>query len=491
MMSQQVEFLGKKLSLRTQCFINNEFVDSVSGKKFDNPSPINDEVICRVSEGDSADVDKAVKAARAALDGPWGSMTGPDRVRIINRFADLIEQHSEQLTTIEVCDNGKPYSEAKVDVMLSFKCLCYYAGYADKIHGKTIPVEGDWFCYTRREPMGVVGQIIPWNFPLLMAAWKLGPALCTGNTIVLKPAEQTPLSALYIGDLAIAAGLPAGVLNIIPGFGPTAGAAIARHMDVDKVAFTGSVEVGRLIQRMACESNLKSCTLELGGKSPNIILNDADLEQAVTFAQAGIFFNQGEVCTAGSRLYVQEDVYERVVGKLVEEARKIRCGDPFDPATQMGAQVSREQYQRILGYIEVGKKEGATLLCGGAPIGAPAGCYIQPTIFGDVCENHRIFQEEIFGPVLSVIKFKSVDDAILSANRSTYGLGAAVFTRDIGKAFTVANRIRAGTVWVNGYHCYDAAAPFGGMKESGVGREKGKEALEAYTETKTIFIKQD
>jgi aldehyde dehydrogenase (NAD+) len=474
----------------TKLLINNRWVPSESGKTFATVNPSTGEEICQVAEADAADVDKAVQAARRAFDqGPWKKMRASERGRLLHRLADLIEQNAEQLARLETLDNGKPLSIAKaVDVTKTIACYRYFAGWADKVQGKTIPIDGDFFCYTRHEPIGVIGQIIPWNYPLLMQAWKLAPALATGNTIVMKPAEQTPLSALRLGELILEAGFPEGVVNLLPGFGPTAGAAIARHMDVDKVAFTGSTEVGRLIMEAAAKSNLKRISLELGGKSPNIIFADSDLDDAVEGAHLGLFVNQGQSCCAGSRVFVEETIYDEFVEKSIARARKRRVGDPLDPRTDQGPQVSESQFDRIMGYIESGKREGATLACGGERVG-DRGYFIQPTVFCDVQDEMKIAREEIFGPVMSIIAFKDMDEVIARANRTTYGLAAGVWTRDIKKAHAVANSVRAGTVWVNCYHVLDTRAPFGGFKQSGMGRELGEYGLQQYTEVKTVTLK--
>jgi aldehyde dehydrogenase (NAD+) len=474
----------------TKLLINNKWVDAESGKTFSTVNPATGEEICRVAEADAADVEKAVKAARAAFDrGPWRKTSAADRGRMLNRLADLIEQHAEELAQLETLDNGKPLAVARAaDLPLSIACYRYYAGWADKIQGKTIPVAGDYFCYTRHEPVGVVGQIIPWNFPLLMQAWKLGPALATGNTVVMKPAEQTPLSALRVGELIVEAGFPAGVVNLLPGFGPTAGGAIANHMDVDKVAFTGSTEVGHLIMEAAAKTNLKRVTLELGGKSPNIVFADADMDQAVEGAHFGLFFNQGQCCCAGSRLFVEEKCYDEFVERSVARAKKRTVGDPFDRKTEQGPQVDEAQFDKVMGYIDSGRSEGASLLCGGGRVG-DRGYFIEPTVFADVRDDMKIAQEEIFGPVMSIIKFKDVDEVVERANRTMYGLAAAVWTRDIGKAHAIANSVRAGTVWVNCYDVFDSAAPFGGFKQSGIGRELGEYGLQQYTEVKTVTVK--
>jgi len=473
----------------TRLLINNRWVPSESGKTFATINPSTGEEICQVAEADAADVDKAVKAARAAFDGPWRKMRASERGRLLYRLADLIEANGDELARLETLDNGKPLSIAKaVDVAKTVACYRYFAGWADKVQGKTIPIDGDFFCYTRHEPIGVVGQIIPWNYPMLMQSWKLAPALATGNTVVMKPAEQTPLSALRIGELLLEAGYPEGVVNILPGFGPTAGAALARHMDVDKVAFTGSTEVGRLIMTAAAQSNLKRVTLELGGKSPNIIFDDTDLDAAVEGAHLGIFVNQGQSCCAGSRVFVQEKVYEQFVEKSVARAEKRRVGDPLDPTTDQGPQVDQSQFDRIMGYIESGRTEGATLACGGERVGN-RGYFIRPTVFANVEDDMTIAREEIFGPVMSVIAFKDVDEAIARANNTDYGLAAGVWTSDIKKAHAVANGVRAGTVWINCYHVLDTRAPFGGFKQSGMGRELGEYALHEYTEVKTVTLK--
>ncbi|XP_038154591.1 aldehyde dehydrogenase, mitochondrial-like [Cyprinodon tularosa] len=472
-------------------FINNEWQDAVSGKTFPTINPSTGEVICQVAEADKADVDKAVKAARDAfrLGSPWRRMDASDRGLLLYRLADAIERDSAYLAELETLDNGKPYAIAYMaDLPLVVKCLRYYAGWADKWEGKTIPVDGEYFTYTRHEPVGVCGQIIPWNFPLVMQAWKLGPALATGNTVVMKVAEQTPLTALYVASLIKEVGFPEGVVNILPGMGPTAGAAIAGHMDVDKVAFTGSTEVGHLIQQAAGSSNLKKVTLELGGKSPNIVLSDASLENAVEQSHMGLFFNQGQCCCAGSRLFVQADVYDEFVERSVERAKRRVVGDPFDFKTEQGPQVDQEQFNKILGYISSGKREGAKLMCGGG-VAADRGYFIQPTVFGDVQDNMTIAREEIFGPVMQILKFKTLEEVITRANDTKYGLAASVFTNDIDKANYVSSGLRAGTVWINCYNVFVPQAPFGGYKASGNGRELGEYGLEAYTEVKTVTMK--
>ncbi len=467
--------------------IDGKWIDAASGKTFETINPATGDTICQVAEGDKSDVDKAVAAARKAFEsGPWSKITPQERGRLMYKLADLIEKHIDELAALETLDNGKPIRDARnVDLPLVVSCYRYYAGWADKIHGKVLPVNGPFMAYTRHEPVGVVGQVIPWNFPALMQAWKWGPALAMGCTLVLKPAEQTPLTALRIAQLAQEAGYPDGVINVVPGFGPTAGAALARHMDVDKIAFTGSTEVGQLIMKHAAETNLKRVTLELGGKSPNIIFADADVEKAARFAYDALFFNQGQCCCAGSRLFVEDRIHGKVVESVVNRAKSQKVGDPFDGNTTQGPQVSQEQYEKILGYIDSGKQAGATCLTGGAKLDR-SGYFIQPTVFDNVKDDMKIAQEEIFGPVLSVMKFSDVDEAIRRGNRTFYGLAAAVWTKDIEKANRVAAGLRAGTVWVNCYDVFDNAIPFGGFRMSGLGRELGEYAMQNYTEVKAV-----
>ena len=474
----------------TQLLIGDQWVSSESGKTFPTYNPATGEKIAEVAEADSADVDKAVKVAREALErGPWRKTSASERGRLLNRLADLIEEHADELAVLETLDNGMPLSVARnVAIPLTLGQFRYFAGWADKNQGKTIPINGDFFCYTRHEPVGVVGQITPWNFPLLMYGMKLGPALATANTVVLKPAEQTPLTALRIGELIQEAGFPSGVVNILPGYGPTAGAAIANHMDIDKIAFTGSAEVGRLILQAAGKSNLKRVSLELGGKSPNIVFADADMEQAIEGCHFGLFFNQGQVCCAGSRLFVEDKVYDEFVEKSVARAARRTVGNPFDPAVEQGPQIDRTQFEKVMSYIDAGKREGADLLVGGKSVGDD-GLFIAPTVFANVQDEMKIAREEIFGPVMSIIRFRNLDEVIDRANNTTYGLAAAVWTRDIGKAHAIANNVKAGTVWVNCFDVFDAAAPFGGFKQSGIGREMGEYALQQYTEVKTVTIK--
>jgi aldehyde dehydrogenase (NAD+) len=470
--------------------IDNQWVVSETQRSFASINPSTGEEICQVAEADAADVGKAVRAARRAFEqGPWRMMRASERGRLLYRLAELIENNADKLARLESLDNGKAVSVAKaVDVAKTVACYRYFGGWADKIHGKTIPIDGEYLCYTRHEPIGVVGQIIPWNFPMLMMAWKLAPALAMGNTIVIKPAEQTPLSALLIAELIIEAGFPKGVVNVLPGFGPTAGAAIAWHMDVDKVAFTGSTEVGHLIMEAAARSNLKPVTLELGGKSPNIIFEDVDLDEAVEGAHLGLFSNQGQSCCAGSRVFVEETIYDRFVEKSVARARKRVVGDPFDPNTELGPLVDQMQLDKVMGYIDSGRAEGAKLACGGDRIG-DRGYFVQPTVFADVQDHMKIANEEIFGPVMSIIPFGSLEEVITRANRTKYGLAGAVWTRDMKKALAVANGVRAGTVWVNCYNVLDTRAPFGGFKQSGMGRELGEYGLQQYTQLKTVIAK--
>nr|XP_046201915.1 retinal dehydrogenase 2-like [Oncorhynchus gorbuscha] len=475
----------------TKIFINNEWQDSVSGKTFPVYNPASGEQICEVQEAEKADVDKAVQAARLAftLGSVWRRMDASERGRLLAKLADLVERDSAYLATIESMDSGKPFLPTLfVDLQGTIKTLRYYAGYADKIHGTSIPMDGDYLTFTRHEPIGVCGQIIPWNFPLMMTAWKLGPALACGNTVVLKPAEQTPLTCLYIGSLVKEAGFPPGVVNILPGFGPTAGAAIASHMGIDKVAFTGSTEVGKLIQEAAGKSNLKRVTLELGGKNPNIIFADADLDLAVEQAHQGVFFNAGQCCTAGSRIFVEEPIYEEFVRRSVERAKRRTVGSPFDPTTEQGPQISQEQQSRVLEFIQSGISEGARLECGGKALGLK-GFFIEPTVFSNVKDDMRIAKEEIFGPVQQIMKFKTIDEVIERANNTEYGLVAAVFTSDITKAMTISTAMQAGTVWINCFNALSTQCPFGGYKMSGNGRELGDCGLKEYSEVKTITIK--
>jgi len=471
----------------TQLFINNEWVNSISGKTFPVINPATGQEFVRIQEGDKADVDIAVKVARKTFQ-TWRNVNPSHRCALLHKFADLLEKHKDEFARVESLDNGKPVTAAAFDVGFSIACFRYYAGWADKLQGRTIPIDGDAFCYTLHEPVGVCGQIIPWNFPLLMFTWKVAPALACGNVIVLKPAEQTPLTALMACNLFKEAGLPAGVLNVIPGYGPTAGAAIAGHADIDKIAFTGSTQVGRLILQAAGKSNLKDVTLELGGKSPLIIMDDADLGTAVDVADIGLFLNQGQVCCASSRIFVHEKIYDAFVQKVVEKAKTKKVGDPSLMTTEQGPQVDDEQFKKILSYIDIGKKEGAKMLCGGNRHGEQ-GYFIQPTVFSDVEDCMTIAKEEIFGPVMAILKFKSLEEVILRANGTNYGLAAGVVTKDLNTALTLAHCLRAGTVWVNCYDYFSPAAPFGGYKESGIGRELGEYGLRQYCAVKTVTIK--
>lgn len=479
-----------------QLLINGRWVPSVSGRTFQVFNPATEEMVAEVADGQPADVNEAVKAARAAFEsGPWPRMTPSERGRLVWKLADLLEQHAEDFAQLESLDNGKPLTVARVaDVPLAVDLLRYMAGWATKLNGETIPISVpfapgvDFHSFTMREPVGVVGQIIPWNFPLLMAAWKLGPALATGCTVVLKPAEETPLSALRLGQLILEAGFPPGVVNIITGFGETAGAPLAAHPDVDKVAFTGSTEVGKLIVRAAGESNLKKVTLELGGKSPNVVFADSDIDSAIAGAASAIFFNHGQCCSAGSRLYVQRDIFDRVVEGVAAEAKKIKVGPGLDPATQMGPLVSSTQLRRVGGFLEAGKAEGARALAGGSRLGE-TGYFVEPTVFVDTNPGMKVVDEEIFGPVVCAMPFTDMDEISAMANTGVYGLAAAVWTRDISKAHLLARRIRAGSVWINCYNIFDAALPFGGYKQSGWGREMGREAIDLYTEVKAVTIR--
>ena len=480
--------VSKFVSGSRKLLIDGQWVDAASGKTFPVYNPATGEVLANVAEGDKEDIDRAVKAARRAFEtGPWSKMSPSERGQLIYRLADLIEKNADEFAQLESLDNGKPLTVARAaDVPLTIDHFRYMSGWATKIEGNTIPIPGQYFSYTLRQPVGVVGQIIPWNFPLLMAAWKLGAALAVGCTIVLKPAEQTPLSALRLGELILEAGFPAGVVNIIPGYGETAGAALAAHEDVNKIAFTGSTEVGKLIVK-AATGNLKKVTLELGGKSPNIILSDMDVQTAIAGASNAIFFNQGEVCSAGSRLYVQKSIFDQVVEGVAEQAKNIKIGPGFDPSTQMGPLVSDEQLARVTGYLQSGASEGAKALTGGHRSGE-RGYFVEPTVLVNTNQQMKIVQEEIFGPVVVAQPFDDLEEIAATANDTPFGLAAGIWTHDISKAHRLAKLLRAGTVWVNCYSVFDAALPFGGFKQSGWGREMGHEALNNYLETKAVTI---
>jgi phenylacetaldehyde dehydrogenase len=469
-----------------QMLINGKWVEAASGKTFPSYNPATGEVLARVAEGDREDINRAVGAARAAFEnGPWRKMSPSQRGQLIWKIADLIDANREELAELEMLDNGKPLKVARVaDVPLAADLFRYMAGWATKIEGNTIPLSNKYLAYTLREPVGVVGQIIPWNFPLLMAAWKLGPALACGCTVVLKPAEQTPLSALRLGELIQEAGIPDGVVNVVPGYGETAGAALAAHPDVDKIAFTGSTEVGKLIVQAAA-GNLKKVSLELGGKSPNVVFADGDLDTAIKGASMAIFFNHGQCCCAGSRLYVEKPIFDKVVEGVSEHAKSIKVGPGWDPSTDMGPLVSEEQLNRVCGYLESGFLEGAKAVVGGQRNG-DVGYFVNPTVLVNTHEKMKVEQEEIFGPVVAAIPFSDPEELVTKANGSIYGLAAGIWTKDLSKAHRTAAQLRAGTVWINCYNVFDAALPFGGYKQSGWGREMGHDALEMYTETKAV-----
>ena len=475
-----------------QLFINGQWADAASGKTFETPDPATGETLARIAEGDAEDINRAVKAARKAFEeGPWSRMTPSERGRLVWKIGDLILEHTDELAQLESLDNGKPFVVAQAaDVPLAADLFHYMAGWATKIEGNSINISvpympgANFHSYTLREPIGVVGQIIPWNFPLLMAAWKLGPALASGCTVVLKPAEQTPLTALRLAELIAEAGIPDGVVNVVPGYGETAGAALAAHMDVDKVAFTGSTEVGKLIVQAAGATNLKKLTLELGGKSPNIVFDDADAA-AVEGAANAIFFNHGQCCVAGSRLFVQQSRFDEVVDGVSEIAKSLKMGSGMDPSTQMGPLVSAEQLSRVTGFLESGRADGATAVTGGGRYG-DKGYFVEPTVLTNTTPDMKVVREEIFGPVVVAAPFSDLDEIAAVANDTEYGLGAGIWTRDIGKAHAMAKKLRAGTVWINCYNVFDASLPFGGYKQSGWGREMGHEVLNNYTEVKAV-----
>ena len=473
-----------------QLFIGNEWRPSSSGRAMPVVNPATEEVIAEVAAAEGADVDAAVAAARAALEGPWGRLSARERGRLVRTLGDRLLERADEVARLETLHNGKPISESRhIEIPAAAECFEYFGGWADKVMGETIPVKGNHLTYTLREPIGVVAAIVPWNFPLLLAAWKVAPALACGNVVILKPASQTPLTALALGEIALEVGLPPGVLNVVTGAGSTVGHALVAHPGIDKIAFTGDTSTGRSIMRGAADT-LKQITLELGGKSPNIVLADADMDAAIRGATVGIFYGKGEVCAAGSRLLVERAIKDEFLDKLAARVRKMVPGDPMDPKTRFGALSSQRQMETVLRYVEAGKSEGATLLTGGAraDIGTGKGYFVQPTVFADVKPEMTISREEIFGPVLATIDFADLDEAIAIANDSPYGLAAGVWTRDIKKAHHAARRLQAGTVWVNTYNVYDTAAPFGGYKQSGFGREMSAHALDHYTQVKSVWV---
>ncbi|KAI0353209.1 aldehyde dehydrogenase [Trametes cingulata] len=478
-----------EVSVPLGLYIDGKFVDGSDGTTIDVINPSTGKLITKISEGTPKDLDIAIKAAQKAFDTVWGlNATGVQRSRYLNKLGDLMEKYADTLAALEALDNGKSWTWArKTDVDHSIRCIRYYAGWADKIFGQTIETSEAKLTYTRHEPIGVVGQIIPWNFPLQMMAWKIGPALATGCTVVLKPSEFTPMSALFMAKLIDEAGFPPGVFNLVNGYGNTVGQAMAEHMEIEKIAFTGSTLVGRKIMEAAAKSNLKKVTLELGGKSPSIVFDDADLDQAVKWAAFGIYYNHGQCCCAGSRIFVHEKIYDEFMTRFVEHTKSLKVGDPFEPDVFQGPQVSQQQYDRIMGYIESGKKDGAKVVTGGERLGEE-GYYIKPTVFTDTKPNMKIVQEEIFGPVCVVIKFKDDDDIIAQANDTIYGLAASVYSQNVTRALSTAHKIRAGTVWVNTANMLYPNIPFGGYKQSGIGRELGEYALANYTAVKAVQV---
>lgn len=475
--------------MHTDLFINNEYRPAASGKRFDVVNPATEEVMAQVAEGEQADVDAAVAAARACFNSEaWQKLSARKRGAILYKAAELLASRQPEIARLESLQNGKPLFESNIDCTMAIETLRYYAGWCDKLTGDTLPVDGPFFVYTLREPIGVVGAIVPWNFPLNLAMWKVAPALAAGCTVILKPASETPLTAIALGQVMLDAGLPAGALNVVAGGGRSAGMALVRHPDVDKISFTGSTEVGKTIMREAA-GTVKRLTLELGGKSPNIIFADADLGAAVRGAQSAIFYGKGEVCAAGSRLLVERSVKDQVVEQLAERARKLTPGDPFDKATRMGALVSKKQQENVLGYIAKGKAEGASVVAGGnAATVNGKGYFVEATLFDGVTPEMTIAREEIFGPVLAVLPFDSFEEAVQLANQSMYGLAAGIWTRDVSQAHRLARAVKAGTVWINTYNMYDPTAPFGGYKQSGFGRDLGRVALDGYTEHKTVWV---
>jgi acyl-CoA reductase-like NAD-dependent aldehyde dehydrogenase len=474
-----------------EIFVAGRWQAPISGETYQPVNPANEELLAPVGRGDERDIDLAVAAARKAFDeGPWPRMSPHERGRMVWRLGELIQQNLDEMAKLESLCTGKTmFDSGKVEIPFAAEVFRYYAGWATKIHGETLQLRDTAFTFTLRHPVGVVAAIVPWNFPFLLSSWKLAPALAAGNTVVIKPASQTPFTALRFAELTQEAGLPEGVFNVVTGPGGQVGMALVRDPRVDKVAFTGSTEVGKQIMREA-SGTLKRLSLELGGKSPNIVFADADLEAAARGAMTGIFYNKGEVCAAGSRLFLEQSIHDEFMAKLSDKVKGLKVGDPMDRATRMGPVVSRAQLETVLSYIEAGKREGARLVAGGAraQVGDGKGYYVEPTIFDGVSNTMTIAREEIFGPVLSVIPFRSVEDGIAQGNATPYGLAAAVWTRDVAKALKAARAIRAGTVWVNAYNLFDAALPFGGFKESGFGREMGSVGLDTYTEVKTVWV---